>query len=296
MKEKKIKFIYWFAYYNLNSPSVRYRAKYPLEYFQKKYGIDYYLIIPGYSLNKIVRFIIAFFSALISPKKDSIIVIQRVNSNFIYSNLLKLLVSIRKQNSIYDLDDADYLENDSKTIYYFAKKCNTISAGSKRIADHLSIYNSRILHTTSPIVDLNIVKNRKSEVFTVGWIGDFGGEHKSSLISFVFPALKELDFNVKLKILGVNKQSDLEFINEYFNNTENIQIEIPTNIDWNNETSIQNMITTFDVGIATLIDSEIHKSKSGIKAKQYMNNGVPVLSTKLPENNTVIIDGKNGYF
>lgn len=36
--------------------------------------------------------------------------------------------------------------------------------------------------------------------------------------------------------------------------------------------------------------------KSGIKAKQYLNNGVPVLSTKLPENSSVIVDGKNGYY
>jgi hypothetical protein len=37
-------------------------------------------------------------------------------------------------------------------------------------------------------------------------------------------------------------------------------------------------------------------SKSGIKAKQYMNNGVPVLSSNLPENNTVVIDGFNVFF
>ena len=27
-----------------------------------------------------------------------------------------------------------------------------------------------------------------------------------------------------------------------------------------------------------------------------MNNGVPVLSTNLPENNTVVVEGVNGYF
>ena len=50
------------------------------------------------------------------------------------------------------------------------------------------------------------------------------------------------------------------------------------------------------MGIATLTNTEIQLSKSGIKAKQYLNNGVPVLSTDLPENNTIVVDGVNGYF
>ena len=81
-----------------------------------------------------------------------------------------------------------------------------------------------------------------------------------------------------------------------FNENENIQVEIPTNIDWKNELTLQQKITAFDIGIATLIDNEIQRSKSGIKAKQYLNNGVPVLGTNLPENDWVIKDGVNGFF
>ena len=49
------------------------------------------------------------------------------------------------------------------------------------------------------------------------------------------------------------------------------------NFNWNDEPSLQNKITSFDIGITTLMDYEIQKPKSGIKAKQYFNNGVPVL-------------------
>lgn len=296
MQEKELKFIYWFAYYNFDSPSVRYRAKYPLDFFKKKYGIDFYLIIPGYSPVKIIKFIVAFTSAIFLQKKDSLIIIQRVNSNFIYSRLLKILVKIKKQNTVYDIDDADYLEYNPKTIYHFAKECKTISAGSRKIAKHLSQFNSNIVHTTSPIVDLNIVKKKRNDLFTIGWIGIFGGNHKDNLIKVVFPALIELNFNFKLTIIGVFKDSDSELITNYFRKNKNIKIEIPRNVDWQNEVDIQNRITTFDVGIATLLDTEIQKSKSGIKAKQYMNNGVPVLSPNLHENDTVIIDGENGFF
>src|SRR5688572_13337958 len=127
MKDEKIEFIYWFAYYNLRSPSIRYRAKYPLDFFKQHKGVNSYLVIPGYSPKRILIFLKAYFSALLFRKKNSLIVIQRVQSDFIYANLLKLLVRIRKRDTVYDLDDADYLELKPDTIHYFAKHCQKIS-------------------------------------------------------------------------------------------------------------------------------------------------------------------------
>jgi len=296
LKNKKIEFIYWFAYYNLDSPSVRYRAKYPLDFFREHKNVDSYLTIPSYKPKGIFLFFKAYFSALLFRKKNSLIVIQRVQSNFIYANLLKLLIRVRHNDTIYDLDDADYLEVNPKTIYYFSKYCEKISAGSIEIKNYLSQFNNQIVHTTSPIIDLGIIKTNKNVVFTVGWIGGFGGEHKESLIELLFPALKELTFRMKFTIIGILKLEDIDFINKYFQSNTNIEIEIPLEIDWNNEIEIQSKIAAFDIGIATLKNSEMQISKSGIKAKQYMNNGVPVLSSNLPENNTVVIDGLNGYF
>jgi glycosyltransferase involved in cell wall biosynthesis len=294
--KQKIKFIYWFAYYNLDSPSVRYRAKYPLDFFKVNKGIGNYFIIPSYKPHGIYLFLKAYFSALFFRRQNSLIVIQRVQSNFIYARLLKLLIRIRNKDTVYDLDDADYLEGNPKTIYYFAKNCQIISAGSKQIKTYLSQFNNHIVHTTSPIVDLGIVKTTRNRIFTIGWIGGFGGDHKDSLIELVFPALKELTFHLKIILIGVLNIDDKEFIEKYFQDNSNIEIEIPLEIQWNNEVEIQKRIALFDLGIATLVNSEMQVSKSGIKAKQYMNNGVPVLSTNLPENNTVVLKGFNGYF
>jgi len=296
LENKKIGFIYWFAYYNLDSPSVRYRAKYPLDFFKENKSVGNYFIVPSYRPMEIYLFLKAYLSALFFRKPNSLIVIQRVQSHFIYSTLLKLLIRIKHQDTVYDLDDADYLEVNPKTIYFFAKHCEKISAGSKQIEKYLSQFNNQIIHTTSPIVDLEIVKKNRNTIFTIGWIGGFGGDHKDSLIELVFPALKELTFHLKLIVIGVLKLNDIEFIKNYFQDNSNIEIEIPLEIDWNDEVDIQNRIVLFDVGLATLTNSEMQLSKSGIKAKQYMNNGVPVLSTNLPENNTVVVDGVNGYF
>lgn len=292
----QIKYIYWFAYYNEESPSVRYRGKYPLEYFKEKHDVEYSLIIPGYKSKRMWSFIRSYLSALFFRKKDSVIVIQRVHSNFIYSSLLKVLVTVHKRNTVYDLDDADYLYCPPKTIYSFAKKCSAITAGSNAIAEHLSRFNENIIVTSSPTPDLEIVKTNRSTVFTIGWIGGFGGDHKKSLIEYVFPALKDLNFDCKFVLLGIIHPEDCKLILDYFSNCQHLKIELPTDLDWKNESVLQKEIASFDVGIATLLDNEIQRSKSGIKAKQYLNNGVPVLGTNLPENDWVIKDGVNGFF
>jgi glycosyltransferase involved in cell wall biosynthesis len=295
LEKKRIKFIYWFAFYNLDSPSVRYRAKYPLEYARDKLGIESYLVIPGYKPRRIILFARAYISALVFRRRRSMIVVQKVRTNFIYANLLKVLIRLRNKNTVYDIDDADYMEYDPRTINYFARHCKFISAGSDEICRHLSKLNKRILHVTSPALDLKMVKQERNGTFTIGWVGGYGWGHKDSLFNTVFPAIKELPFNCSLVLMGINGRSDRKEIREYFNGSDNVKLKIPENLEWNNEVNLQGYIKTFDIGIATLLDHPHQIAKSGIKAKQYMNNGVPVLSTDLPENNKFIRHGINGY-
>ncbi|MEM9025216.1 MAG: hypothetical protein AAGB22_15825, partial [Bacteroidota bacterium] len=116
-----MKFIYWFAYYGLDSPSVRYRANYPLREFKRTHGIGYTLVIPGYRPALILRFLRAYCSALCFRKRNSVIVIQRVNSGFIYATLLRLLVVLRPKDTVYDLDDADYLTHPDRSRGFFLR-------------------------------------------------------------------------------------------------------------------------------------------------------------------------------
>jgi glycosyltransferase involved in cell wall biosynthesis len=293
--KKELKFIYWFAHYSLYSPSVRYRAKYPLDYLNSQYNIKSYFCYPSYKPLRMLYFANAFLSALFFRKSGSIIVIQRLNSNFIYANLLKVLVKIRNSNTIYDIDDADYLEYAPNTIYYFSKNCSKIAVGSHELVKNLSKFNRKIILNTSSTPDLSIIKNAKNELFTIGWIGGFGGDHKKSLVNSFFPSLKTIPFKVKLVLLGVADKSEYFFLIDFFKTFQNVIIEMPQNVDWNNEIEIQKRISCFDVGIATLVDNEMQRSKSAFKIKQYMNNGVPVLSVNIPENNLFIEDGKNGF-
>lgn len=295
LKKRTLKYIYWFAYYHLDSPSVRYRAKYPLDFAKENLGIPSRLIIPGYSPKRLFGFLSGYLSALLFPKDNSIIVIQRVRSNFIYSNLLKVLVLLRKGRAVYDLDDADYLEHNADTIHFYARNCRCISAGSEEILKYLKQFNENVFHITSPTPDLGIIKTDKNEIFTIGWVGGFGRGHEESLYQYVFPAIRNLNFSCKFILIGVTRNSDEKRIRSYFRGSEHVQLEFPGNIDWNDESALQTRISQFDVGVATLLNQPVQLAKSGIKAKQYLNNGIPVLCNDLPENNKVVVDGLNGF-
>ena len=290
-----MRFIYWFAHYDGRSPSVRYRGKYALEWMHREKGIGYRLVVPGYSGPALLHFVITYLSALLFPRKGSIIVIQRVRSGFIYSAALKMLVVLRRGLTVYDIDDADYYEHDPRTQHWFMANCRWVSAGSQEIVRYVQRYNRNVRHVTSPVIDLGIRCRATSDRFTIGWVGDLGGAHRDGVFTWLLPAVVALPFPVRLVIIGVHHAEDADHLTRYISRAEHVELWIPQAIDWEDEAWLQERIADFDVGIATLMETPVQLSKSGIKAKQYMNNGVPVLSSDLPENNRFVRHGHNGF-
>ena len=290
-----IKHIYWFAYYNLEEPSVRYRAKYPLIELQEKYHISYSIVYPGYSLASLLNFFRTYFSALLFRRKNSIIVFQKIYSNGLYSATLKFLLFCRSSNTLYDIDDADYIRRPAKTIHYFMKKSTVCAAGSTSIIQYIQQYNSNTFLLTSPVIDHGIIKQQLEKTFTIGWIGYYGA-HRASLTQLFFPALHKIDFPIKLKLIGVANVNEVQEIQSYFKNNPNISIDAPLNIDWFNEHSVYQFISSFDLGVSPLLDTEFNRGKSAFKLKQCLSCGVPVLGSSVGENKYFLKDGVNGFF
>jgi glycosyltransferase involved in cell wall biosynthesis len=290
-----LKYIYWFAYFNDNEPSVRYRAVYPLAALREEHGIDYTIVYPGYGLRNAINFGRAFVSALFARKTGSLIVFQKIHTRRLYSTLLKLLLFFRRSNTLYDTDDADYLRFPANNIYYFMRKCSACSVGSTALAVYVSQYNSNVFLLTSPVIAHGKVKSVRSPVPSVGWIGYYNA-HQLNLHTLVFEAIRNLDFQMKFVILGVTKQEHYNQIMQYFASKRNIQLHIPMNIDWHNEAGVYELIKTFDIGIAPLVDNEFNRAKSAFKLKQCLSCGVPVLASSVGENLKFLQHDDNGYF
>ncbi len=291
----KIEYIYWFANFNLSSPSVRYRGQYPLEFLKNKYNINSSFIYPSYKFKIILKFINIIFKILFFRKKNSIIVIENVYTKRIYSTILKILLFFKNKHTLYDIDDAEYERFEAETIIYFMKKCKACSVGSQVLMNYTNRFNKNTFLLTSPVIQHNIIKKKRNKILTIGWIGFFSA-HSKSLYNLFFPSLMMIDFPIKLIILGIkNKKDKMKLIN-YYTNNKNIKIKIYENIDWLNEIDIYKKIVNFDIGITTLLNNELNQAKSAFKLKQYMSCGVPVLGSNTGENAKFLRNKFNGYY
>jgi len=296
LMKHKVDFIYCFSYFNPVLPSVRYRAVYPLQYLEKRFGIRYIHVYPGYKKKVIINFMKGYFSALLFRKKNSIIIFQRIYTLGIYAILLKFLAFVRKRGTYYDTDDAEHLMRNPATINYFIRKCENCIVGSEELKTWAEFNNRQVYLLTSPVFDHHQFKTNREKIFTIGWIGCFGRDHKVALYKYCFPAIKSLTFAVKFIIMGVVCMDDKNEIEQYFKGNKYVQLEIPMDTDWLNEEEVYTAVSKFDVGLAPLIDNEIHRSKSAFKLKQYFSCGVPGLSNRVGENAIFLQHEINGLF
>jgi hypothetical protein len=63
---------------------------------------------PGYDFRNLLNLLLTYFSALLCRDKKSIIVFQKIYTHGIDATALKILLFFRKQNTLYDIDDAEY--------------------------------------------------------------------------------------------------------------------------------------------------------------------------------------------
>ncbi|MEI6898644.1 MAG: glycosyltransferase [Bacteroidota bacterium] len=291
----RISHIYWFAHYNLDGPCVRYRGKYLLDQLKRDYGIPFSFVVPGYRLQNILHFLITYFSALLFRKKNSLIVFQKIYTLGIYANALKVLLFFRRYKTFYDIDDAYYLKFPAETIHHFLKKTGVIITGSQELMDYVEKFNPNVVMISSPVIRHNLIKQEKNALYTIGWIG-FYNAHRQNMMDLFFPALFDLDFEMKLVLLGVTKSVHRAELKAMFSKYPKIKLEMPENINWLEEEAVYQLISQFDIGIAPLIDNEMNRAKSAFKLKQYLSCAVPVLGSRTGENSSVIKEGENGYF
>jgi len=299
-----LKHIYWFAHYNLTCPSTRYRGIIPLNHLSQIYGVGYDFVFPERSLKGIAKFFRIYLSSLFFRKSNSMIVVQKVCSNGIYANLLKLLIVLRPNCTQYDLDDAEYYRSGTQSLHFFLRHCKTISVGSAALKAYCLQFNPNVSILTSPVSKHGVVKKRKrNNKLHIGWVGDFGNgkiisrafSQKTSLFELLFPALRNVKHQVKVILIGVTRESDIAMVKDYFKDIPNVALEIPTDLNWQDDRWLYNEISRFDIGISAISNHPFNQSKSAFKVKQYLSVGVPVAASNVGENKRFTINSKNGF-
>lgn len=283
--------IYYFAY-SKNAPSGRYRGKYLLEEISATFGASYKVVSPTVQSLPMLCFLLLKNTIRIDTK--NFYIVQKISTQGIYCSLISKIVSRSKKNC-YDLDDAMYEFRDKHVVDFFISQCKNVVVASAHLLEYSKKLNPETHLITTPVPNPRFVKiSRKKGPIVIGWIGIYS-VHKESLNKLLFPVLKRLSFPVALQLLGVTKHEDMTDIINVFSEHKNITISIAKNIDWENEAAIQKRISQFDVGVMPLLDTEIGRSKSAFKLKQYLSCGVPSLASDTGDNKYFVQHGKNGY-
>ncbi|MEM6347138.1 MAG: glycosyltransferase [Bacteroidota bacterium] len=240
---------------------------------------------------------------LLFRRANSLVVIQKIYTNRYYANLLKLLVWLRNENTVYDLDDAEYYRWPAQTLVFFIKHCQYIQVGSESLRAYCLKYNPNVFLATSPVIVHKQYKTHKGTKPVLGWVGDFGNgrkvtqafSHKTNLYQLFFSKLASIRYPIKLVLIGVKNESDIPELKDLFANYPHIELEIPTNLNWRDDRWLYTKIVEFDIGLSPLVSHPFNEAKSAFKAKQYLSCGVPVVASDVGENNKFITHGVNGY-
>jgi glycosyltransferase involved in cell wall biosynthesis len=289
--------IVWFSFYSNEAPSVRYRGTYFLAYLGKEYGIRCDQFIPEKKMISAWRLLL-LISGLLFGRKRKVVVIQRVSSFGIYALLLKSIVRIRKKRHLflYDLDDAIYeeMENDSQ-IRWFMRNVHLVIVGSDELLYYGQRQNPNTVLITTPVIPSGLeAQPPETSPFVVGFIGCYWGTHFFNVRDLVFPALKQLRFPVALEIIGARNEAE-RVQTEQLLEGSGITVGFRDIVNWNDEEEINRAMLRWHIGLAPLKDTIVCRAKSAFKVKQYLNLGIPSVSTRVGENQKFIRHGQNGY-
>lgn len=215
---------------------------------------------------------------------------QHYDCAIAYCELFPMLPAIIERRMlkipyIYDLDDAFFLKyrQSGNRIYSrllgdkadsLISNAAAVTAGNDYLADYARQLNPNTITLPTVIDEKRYInaKQKTDDNFTVGWIGS---PSTSIYLEQVVDALSALgkETPVQLTVVGASQEP-----------IPNVDV---INLPWSEDSEID-IISTFDVGIMPLPDSDWAKGKCAFKLIQYMACGVPSIASPVGANNSVL--------
>jgi glycosyltransferase involved in cell wall biosynthesis len=292
-----------FCYSDQRSASVRYRVLIPLAQLRDQNKAQTFVIFPGYSPKKIMKYAWALYQCLFLLGAKDVVLLHKIYSNGLYQRLIVLALRFTNAQTIYDIDDAEWWRSDVKGMHQLIRHSDQLHVGSESLQEYFRCLNKPIYVLTSCVNASSHHAKPNLKTFKMGWIGGYNSQeqttpfaHKRAILELLLPALSQLSFPIELILLGVERSADrIELQELQKDQYPHVQITTPDVISWEQEENINQLISQWDLGIALMIDHPFNHAKSAFKAKQYMNCGVPVLGNPIGSNDLFITPSVTGY-
>ena len=249
-------------------------------------------ILPQYRRADLVE----LFTSI--PKHD-VIVFQKTYGR--YHCWLQLFTRMLGKQTYVDIDDAPSIKNEKHTLRRVAKmmrRATGVFAGSNSLVEYSTQYQSDTHLIPSAIklknYPLKTTNDHSDQSICLGWIGN-GNYYADDLIKILTEPLSKLAANhsIGLKIVGVCGNRKLH---NAFVDIPNLKVNCIDQIDWGKPEVVAEQIHSFDIGLYPLLETRFNKFKCGFKALEYMACGLPVVSSKIAANESIITHEHNGFF
>ena len=226
-----------------------------------------------------------------------VVVFQKTYSRW-HVKLLQLAKCLGKK-TVLDLDDAPSRTKNATTLGNVERMMNLaslVSVGSQNLFDYASEHQDRVALIPSSIKLSNYELKRHADgsgPACLGWIGN-GRHYQQDLVEILVPVLHDLTqrHSLRLKIVGACGERELY---DAFSKVRGLELDFIDQLDWSDAGAIAHATSDFDIGLYPLLKNDFNDFKCGFKALEYMASGIPVVSSNVAINASIVQHGQSGF-
>ena len=206
---------------------------------------------------------------------------------------LHMVSKAARKITVFDLDDAIFLDHPLLTEYFTAKS-DLVTVGSHQLATFASKWNKSV-HLLPSAVNTDdfapdIRQPTKAAGCVLGWHGT--AYVQLEYLRILVPVLGRLAkrYDITFKLLGTMGDRRIQ---RMFRTIHGLNVDFGPD-RWVPYESLPALIADVQIGLSPLTNTLWSRSKCAMKALEYMSMGVPVVASPVGEHNYLIKDGVNG--